>query len=758
MISLPIDPYIPEIIKLWSQEKNIILSASPGSGKTTRLPWALSQKTHKRIVVLEPRKLAAKMAAVRIAQENNLTLGKEVGHAYRDDVRFNEKSKVIFFTEGTFVKFIKNKSFLETIDTIIFDEFHERHLETDLCLALVRSLIKDFPELKLLLMSATINTQIAQTLNAKSVEIDAQFYQVKLHYLPNTPSVLNQELALKVRNVIKELPPQGDILVFLPGMKEILRTQEILQNNFGQTFVLHSEVKKNEQEAIMLAGTTRRIILATNIAESSLTIPDITYIIDSGIVRSSEYNPWNGVRTLVDRPITQSSAIQRMYRAGRTQNGECYRLYSKFDYQQRPQYTIPEILTADLNDVYLLSCSYQHQLTWITPPPQDKWKRACELNELLGLSFQDKVTEIGKFALKYDLNIRVARILWEAQALTINDKELLIKYICQNITQEDPKYLRRRLAAYLTQPGQKQIKEMARYLLAGMIDQVAKYRSHHNDFTHYSGKIFKVQPNKNFFDEGLYILTAINHRERVEEALAIQEEWLLELTPYPLIETQEVIWTEEISVSIKTTIGRVVLEEFYQSKRWDQLSEKEQNTFLEKNSHKFESLIKDFTATTFYKRGAFYAKKNKINLAFAPSLQEFLEFDQGSLHKKFDFFKYKLNEALNIDVEYELPETITINNKKFIIQYEEEASIEGYIQLFFGLKKTPTILKNIPLTLILLGPHGRPIQYTKDIEGFWSRTYQQDLKVWRREYPRHHWPEDPTQAPAVLLKRHLTSS
>src|SRR5690554_1754829 len=732
MIALPIDPYIPEILNAWDKEKNIVISASPGSGKTTRLPWALSQRTQKRIVVLEPRKLAAKMAATRMAQENQVKLGEEVGYAYRDDVRFSEQSRVIFFTEGTFIRFLNDNNFLQSVDTIIFDEFHERHLETDLSLALVRKITQNYPELKLVLMSATIDSEIAGPLNAKTIEIHSQFYSVKTHYLPNQPSILNQELGIKVRNVVKELPLEGDILVFLPGMREILRTQEILNEYFGRVFILHSEIERSEQEAIMHPSRERKIILATNIAESSLTIPGIKYVIDSGIARMSEYNPWTGIKRLIDRPITQASAIQRMYRAGRTQDGECFRLYPEFDFNERPKYTIPQVLTADLNDTYLLSCYYHHQLHWPTPPPEEKWKKAAHLNELLGMSQDGHITEIGKFALTHNLNIRLAKILWGARNLSSKNKEKLLHFISKYIAKEDPKYLRRRLSNYLSDNGSENMDDMARFILPGMVDQVAKYRPQYHDFIHFSGKSLKINQSKTHFDEGLYVLITINQREQVEEALMIQEEWLIDLEPYPLKESQDISWDEEkIVISLKTSLGSLVLEEQTLPKEWMNLNQIEREEFIKKNSHKFETLLKKFTQEDFYQRVLFYSKTTQKEFDFNPQLEELLDYDQGSLKRSFEFFKYKLEQALGVSIDYEVPEFIFVNKKKFAITYAEEASIQGYIQDFYGIDKTPTIMSNVPLTLVLLGPHKRPIQYTKDLKGFWSRTYKEMLKEYR---------------------------
>ncbi len=757
MITLPIDAHIPQIIQDWQLNQSCIINASAGSGKTTRLPWALAQNTSGKIIVLEPRKLAAKMAASRVADENQLRLGEEIGYAFRDEVKFQKNSRVIFFTEGTFLRFIEDQDFLESVDTIIFDEFHERNLDTDMILAIIRQKRQHYPKLKIMLMSATIDHSIAQTLNAKVIQIEARLFEVKVHYLPNQPSVLNQDLNIKVKKIIDSLPTEGDILVFLPGMKEILKTQETLASHIGQTFVLHSEIEKTEQEKIMLPMKQRKIILATNIAESSLTIPGIKYVIDSGIVRNSEFNPWTGIKFLQDRPITKSSAIQRMYRAGRTQDGECFRLFAEFDYKERADFKEPDILTRELSDSYLISSYYQHSLQWITPPPSDKWGRARALNELLGTTQNSSLTEAGLFAMKHNLGVRVAKILWEAQEFSENQKSKLIHFLAKHLLNEEPKYLLRRLSSYLkSSSADTKDFEMARYLLAGLIDQVGRLRIEQHDFIHFSGQTLKSKLEASSLSKGLYLLTQINQRQQVESALAIEEDWLLELTPFPLKEVTDLSWSAKgIEFQSKTVLGSIILDELKSLKKWSELSSEQKHEFLKKNQHQYLNLLENFKSSSQYLRASFYERFYKRELQFEPSFEDILNQCEGEQATIPYLFAQELQALLGVALDQVTPELVRINNKDYPVNYENEPSIEGHIQYFFGLKETPKILNNTPLTLVLLGPHKRPIQYTKDLGGFWDRTYPQFLKEWRREYPRHHWPDNPKSAPPLLLKRHL---
>ena len=368
-LTLPIDQYIPGILEAARNYSTVLVKASPGSGKTTRLPWALSQGLGKKVVVLEPRRLAAKLAAQRIADEENLTLGKEVGFHFRFEKNISDSTDLIFYTEGTFLKKFLRDENLKDVDIVILDEFHERHLETDLALALLRELQKTRTDLKIILMSATLDLKLINAFpDSTVIEIDARIYPVEIKYLPNQPSILNQSLEQKVKKAIESvLEAEGDILVFLPGMREMTRVQAALNGNYD-VFLLHADLSKEEQAAALRISARKKIILATNIAESSVTIPGVRTVIDSGIQREAHYSAWNGLKFIQDVPVTKSSAIQRAGRAGRTGPGLCHRLYGQQDYNERADHTIPEIERADLTDVFLLVSGTKLKPYWFHPP------------------------------------------------------------------------------------------------------------------------------------------------------------------------------------------------------------------------------------------------------------------------------------------------------------------------------------------------------------------------------------------------------
>ncbi|MEI8348492.1 MAG: DEAD/DEAH box helicase, partial [Pseudomonadota bacterium] len=283
-IALPIDSYLPQITKSWESAgiAAIIIKATPGSGKTTRVPWHLSKKTPQKILVLEPRRLAAKLAAGRVAQENGLQLGKEVGYVFRYESQISEQTRLIFLTEGTFLRQMLSNPQLEGISTVVLDEFHERHLETDGALALIRCLQKGpRPDLKLVIMSATLETRPLEDYlgQFQTVEIKNTLFPLTLNYLPHRPEELNLPLEKKVYQAMAKCwEEDGDILVFLPGMREIRRVQEHLGEFASFSLILHGDLSSQEQSRVLSPSDQRKIILSTNIAESSVTIPGIQIV------------------------------------------------------------------------------------------------------------------------------------------------------------------------------------------------------------------------------------------------------------------------------------------------------------------------------------------------------------------------------------------------------------------------------------------------------------------------------------------------
>ncbi len=759
-IILPIDSHIPEIIDAVKKYSTIIIKASPGSGKTTRLPWHLSKELNQKVAVLEPRRLAAKLAAQRIADENQLTLGKEIGYHFRFDKNFSNESKVIFYTEGTFLKRFIHQNSLENFDIVILDEFHERHLETDLSLGLLQDLQKN-KKLKIILMSATIETEMVNLFSdSMSIEINSPMYPVEIRYLPNQPSLLNMPLELKVKKSLEET--SDDTLVFLPGMREMLRTKEILGDSYN-VLLLHADLSKDEQRKALLPSRERKIILSTNIAESSVTIPGIKTVIDSGIQRESWYSPWNGLKFIHDVPVTKSSAIQRAGRAGRTGPGLCYRLFSEFDFNGRNTFTVPEIEKADLTDVCLLIKGTGLNPQWPKKPPEEKWERATHLLTQLGALCDEKITPIGRRMLDYPLDARLSRILIEGEKLTLEKKEKLLKYICTEIELDKSGTLKQKLNFYLNTSGSLDT-PWEKCFLTGFIDQVAKYRPKQRDFIHSSGKIIKSHQNLEGLEDGLYLILNVTQRQEANQVLPIWEEWLWNIDPFPIEEDIHFEVDDKIIIKTKTKIGSIVLNEELLKSKWSSLDpsiKRNISPLLKKTSLK---KIESFIIQARYERLSFWAKTNGIQInTITDSLDinsYFEDYDELDWDNFEEYFFRSIEQSLNMtDLERNLPTKINLGGRKEILVHyssDQEPYLEAPVQDFFGLKETPTILGGkVLLTLKLLGPHKRPIQITKDINNFWKKTYKEIKKEYERDYPRHYWPENPWDAKPFLLKSHL---
>lgn len=763
---LPIDPYLQEIEHLWRSHSTIIVKATPGSGKTTRLPWAIARNSSQKVVVLEPRRLPAKLAAQRIAFEEDLQIGDEVGYHFRFEKNHTNHSKLIFYTEGTFLRLLLSQQDKLEVGTVILDEFHERHLETDLALAALRSLQKKHPQLKLILMSATLESSMLEHFpGAKLIEISAKQFNVSLHYLPNQPSVLAQALETKIRRTIQDLPiDSGDILVFVPGMREMLRVKDHLREEFGKVFLLHADLTKEEQEEALGTSLKRKIILATNIAESSVTIPGIKVVIDSGIQRESRYSPWTGLKTLEDRPITQSSAIQRAGRAGRTSDGICFRLYSEQDFNSREPFTVPEVLRADLTDIYLLSKELKGEPEWYTPPPPERWEKARELLFKLGaLTDNSELTSVGQQLLDFPLGVRLARTLIAARGYSYEEKKKLLNFISETIEKDPSKSLTRKLHHYLKENG-KVHGQFERALLAGFIDQVARYRRKQNDFIHYSGKTLKAHASQRDLHHDFYLVLDITPRMEAFVLVPIEEDWLYEIEPFPFTEETVLSVADKFNLKRETRIGSIPLDETALELDWRGLSQDMKEKVLIIGEAPFRKRWKEFQETETFLRLHYLMRFRQLSVEEVEkeiSLKNYLaEFQELSWENIGHYFEIILERTLNITSNTdELPLSVRLAGKRELkvhYPYGLDPFVEAPIQDFYGVTETPTIMNGkVSLALKLLGPHKRPIQVTRDLKGFWKKTYQEMKKEWQREYPRHHWPDTPETAKPVLLKRML---
>jgi ATP-dependent helicase HrpB len=427
---LPIDAVLPELLAAVRDRGAAVLVAPPGAGKTTRVPGALLDAGLAGagdIVVLEPRRLATRLAATRVAQERGGTVGGEVGYEVRFDRKVSGATRIRFVTEGVLTRRLLSDPTLAGTSAVILDELHERHLAGDLALALLQRLrATTRPELRLIAMSATLDPgPVAAFLDAPVVVSEGRTFPIAIEHLERPDDrPLGRQLAAAVRRLCQD-GLAGDLLAFLPGAGEIRRAQDDLAE-VAATFdlallPLYGELPTEEQDRAIAPATRRKVILATNVAETSVTIDGVVAVIDAGLARVARHSPWSGMPSLVIEPIAQASAIQRAGRAGRTRPGRALRLYTKHDYDTRRPRDLPEIARADLTEAALeLHAAGFARLTevpWFEAPPAAAMAAADELLARLGaIDGAGAVTALGRRLLRYPAHPRQARLLVEAEA------------------------------------------------------------------------------------------------------------------------------------------------------------------------------------------------------------------------------------------------------------------------------------------------------------------------------------------------------
>jgi ATP-dependent helicase HrpB len=431
--SYPIDNILPALKEAVLHGPSVVLHAPPGAGKTTRVPLALLDVVppeQGRIVMLEPRRIAAVSAARWMAKTLNEQAGETIGYAIRFDTKISAKTRIEVVTEGVLTRRIQSDPGLEGTAMVIFDEFHERSIHADLALALCLDVRKGLrTDLKVLVMSATLDSgPIAALLgNAQVITSSGKAFPVEERYLEDRGGPLPARIAGAIKRALRET--NGDILVFLPGSGEIRASVKELQGSLNideerlSLHPLYGDLPFEEQErAIMPSKERRKIVLATNIAETSLTIEGVQVVIDSGLTRMLRYDPGTGMNRLVTVPVSRASAEQRKGRAGRLGPGVCYRLYGRHDLHGMQPFTQPEILVSDLSQLVLELTVWgvkdPSQLSWLDAPPPAAWDSGVRLlNDLGALDSSGSVTPVGRAMARLPLHPRLSRLMMRAGEL-----------------------------------------------------------------------------------------------------------------------------------------------------------------------------------------------------------------------------------------------------------------------------------------------------------------------------------------------------
>lgn len=434
--NLPIWKVSDAILRHTRERGRLVLVAPTGSGKTTQVPQMLLDSGiagGKRVVVLQPRRVAARSLANRVAWERNCKLGGEVGYQVRFDDRMSNATRLCFITEGVLLRWLQDDPTLSDIGVLVFDEFHERNLLSDVSLALAKRIQQTTrPDLKLVVMSATLDAEpVADYLahpqlgSCPIVISEGQMFGVQVSFLPTPDDRPAPQLAAEAVADLIHAGESGDILVFMPGMGEIQTTiAEIRAQRVGEPLALlplHGELSPEDQDAAFAPQSVRKIVVSTNVAETSVTIDGIRHVVDSGLARVSRYDPERGIHSLLLEGISRASADQRKGRAGRTSPGTCRRLWTESNHLNRAERTTPEIQRADLAEVVLLLHSLgvpdAAKFDWLDKPDAQGVARAEQLLRVLGAidPTSGKLTEIGRHMLRLPMHPRFSRMLLEAR-------------------------------------------------------------------------------------------------------------------------------------------------------------------------------------------------------------------------------------------------------------------------------------------------------------------------------------------------------
>lgn len=797
----------------------VILQAPPGAGKSTVLPLELMNEPWldgKKIIMLEPRRLAVRSVAQRMSGTMGEEIGTSVGYRVRFENKVSNKTRIEVVTEGILTRMIQSDNALEEVGMIIFDEFHERNLHADLALALslnVQHLLRN--DLKILIMSATLDTiDLSAKLGHVPVIVSqGKQYPVEIMYnqVDDKNSYLHVIVAKAIRKALQE--QTGDMLVFLPGVFEIKKTIETLEEaNVGAAVCpLYGDLPfDKQQEAIALDRNGRRkIVLATSIAETSLTIEGITTVIDSGYSRTPRFDPRSGLTRLETVRVTKDAADQRAGRAGRLGPGVCYRLWTIGIHAGLIPNRSPEITEADLAPLTLELAQWGikdvNELTWITQPPAGSLKQASELLEQLEALDENRITAKGKEMAVLPTHPRFAHMLIEAKQKGL---ESLAADVAAVLEERDP--LPKEEGADLSLRVQVLRKwregnkvngssnvferierisknwrrlfnipvdntvvpdDMIGFLIAAAYPEriALQWEPHSEKYKLANGRFAKLPPHDPLTREkwlAVAHLDAGKGEGKIFLAASVHEEDLLALS-----REQEVIkWDDErnmLVASLNTRVGNLVLKSkpvmpIPEDKRKIVLCDTIRDkglTFLGWSEDHDQWRYRLASLQIWRKEGGWPDVSEKRMLE---TLEDWLWPFIGTANKLSDFQRLELKSILaslipwdkQSSLEELAPSHMQVPSGSYIkLKYFEDGSdpvMEVRLQEVFGWFETPTINGGrTKIKMHLLSPGYRPVQVTQDLQNFWKSTYAEVRKELRARYPKHSWPEDPFVAEAV---------
>ncbi len=796
MSNLPIEPLLPEICDTLTAKQRLVLAAAPGAGKTTRVPLALAgllkgfKNLDGKILLLEPRRIAARMAAKRMAQTLSEPVGQRIGLSTRVDRKVSGATKVEVITDGLFTRRLLADPELSGVSAVIFDEVHERGLNTDLGLALcleAQSALRD--DLMILAMSATLDTaKVASRIDAPIIESEGRQYPVETRYLGRTRDRIEDQIEKAVRKALRET--NGSILVFLPGAGEIRRTAERLFDLPSDIIIapLFGALSPKDQDLAIspAANGKRKIVLSTDIAESALTIDGVSTVIDSGLARVPEFDAHSGASKLVTVRASRANVDQRRGRAGRLGPGVCYRLWDEAETRGLTAEPSPEILNADLSGLLLSLAEWGERdpsaLTWLDQPPTGRVEAARTSLMSFGAIDRDGALTIkGKTMAKLPLAPRFAALLVGAETPGETALAAEIAALCSEagLGGNSPD-LGERLARFRKDGGgrAKQMRALAkrwggeagpagnpaRLLAKGWPDQIAKRRV--NGGTSYlmaSGRAGEVDGASNIAKSDWIVavdMIGTAKGARITLAAPIEASDVLAISPPK--ETERADFdpkTGHFKARRVKTIGAIVLSE--QPLPAPSGEAAKQALLVHWRTCGFQQTGLEDTIATFLKRLASLADfqpdhwpewtmgdlQNTVAEWLEPSLTKAKVPIAGEV---INALKAKLGWPQAQQIDDLAPFSITLpSGREAKLNWLDERAplLECKPQELYGATENPTVANGkLPVTLQMLSPGGKPVATTRNLPAFWKAGYLDMAKDMRGRYPKHDWPDDPSAA------------
>ncbi|WP_300058519.1 ATP-dependent helicase HrpB [uncultured Roseobacter sp.] len=804
-VDLPIDDILPDITATLRETGRLVLQAPPGAGKTTRVPLAIHQAglAEGKIVMLEPRRLAARAAAERMSETLGEPVGQTVGYRIRGQAKVSPATRIEVVTEGILTRMIQSDPDLPGVSVVIFDEFHERSLNADLGLALCLDVAGALREdLILVAMSATLDaTPIADLMRAPILTSEGRAFEVTPHWLPKpVPKTQRLEQAVADLTLTALSETDGSALVFLPGEGEIRRTEAALRPHIDPDVTLHplfgAMPFKEQRAAIAPARSGRKVVLATSIAETSLTIEGIRIVVDAGLARRAEFDPASGMSRLITTRVTRAEATQRMGRAGRVAPGHCYKLWTRGEDGALQSHPPAEIDAGDLTGLALELAAWgstPDHMPFVTPPHPGRYAEAQTVLRMLdALDDQGRITAHGKALSAMPLHPRLAHMVAKGGA----DASLLAALLSErDILRNAPADLTLRLGAVKSpktfqtdhgwephRPTVTRIREEAKRLarsapakgpntpgiLAALAypDRIGARRP--GDTPRYilsGGKGAILPAGDPLANTPFLVATDLDgdpREARIRQAVALSNSELRDTFPDQINWHDICQWSRRASAVTarkQERFGALVLED----RVWHDAPPEEIARAMLDGVRQL-GLLPDAKAQRFLARAQLMSRSDPGYPDFSEThlmetLEDWLLPHLSGVKTATDWKSFDLLPALQARLSWDQQQALdravpghftTPLGRKVPITYEDaQPRISIRLQELFGVTDHPRV-GDTPLQVTLLSPAQRPLQVTEDLPGFWASSYADVRKDMRGRYPRHPWPEDPTQADPTL--------